>query len=357
MGMDPVTAGMIGSTVIGGVMGNKAAKADRRAQADANRMSAMPYMDAQPYLTDVYSQGQNALNSALDTGAYRGQTYAGIDPLQAQAAQQLGTGGQLGYTDALNFMGAGRGFGQNYQDIYNIASRDQLGAATDYARQNVEPMLAAAMRDPYRALTEQTLPGIDRMASGSGNMNSSRAGVADALAQRAYDDRSADVSASLLDQLTGRALNAQTNQFNMMNSANANLGNLYNTGMGQVGTASGFMNQGGGILSTDAQNRLNDDKARFEAQRDFEMQQLNAYNTGILGGRGGNSLSGINAVTANPFAGTMGGALLGAGFGKEYAPTMFGQQKPIGGYSYGAGNAGSFEQGTYNGGFGGNDLI
>lgn len=348
MGMDPLTAGMIGSTVIGGVMGNKSAKADRRAQAAANDLSAMPYMDAQPYLTDVYSRGHNALNTVMDTGAYTGQTYAGIDPFQAQAAQQLGTGGQLGYTDALNFMGAGRGFGQNYQDIYNMASTDQLGAATDYARQNVEPLLASAMRDPYRALTEQTLPGINIAASASGNTNSSRAGVTEALAQRAYDDRSADVATSLLDQLTGRGLNAQTNQFNMMNQANANLGNLYNTGMGQVGTASTFMNQGGGILSTDAQNRLNDEKARFEAQRDYEMQQLNAYNTGILGGRGGNSLSGINAVTANPFAGTVGGAMLGAGFGKEYSPMMFGQQKPIGGYGYGAGNAGSFERGTFN---------
>jgi hypothetical protein len=348
MGMDPVTAGMIGSTVIGGVMGNKSAKADRRAQADANRMSSMPYMDARPYLNDVYSRGQNALDAAVNTGAYTGQTYAGIDPFQAQAAQQLGSAGQLGYADALNFMGAGRGFANNYQDIYNMANRDQLAAATDYARNNVEPLLAVAMRDPYRALTEQTLPGIDRMASGSGNMNSSRAGVADALAQRAYDDRSADTAVSLLDQLTNRGLQSQTNQFNMMNSANANLGNMYNAALGQAGTSAGFMNQGGGILSTDAQNRLNDEKARFEAQRDFEMQQLNNYNTGILGGRGGNSLSGINAVTANPFMGTMGGAMMGAGFGKEYAPTMFGQQKPIGGYSYGAGNAGSFERGTFN---------
>lgn len=348
MGMDPVTAGMIGSTVIGGVMGNKSAKADRRAQADANRMSSMPYMDARPYLNDVYSRGQNALDAAVNTGAFTGQTYAGIDPFQAQAAQQLGSAGQLGYTDALNFMGAGRGFANNYQDIYNMASRDPLAAATDYARNNVEPLLASAMRDPYRALTEQTLPGIDRMASGSGNMNSSRAGVADALAQRAYDDRSADTAVSLLDQLTNRGLQSQTNQFNMMNSANANLGNMYNAALGQAGTSAGFMNQGGGILSTDAQNRLNDEKARFEAQRDFEMQQLNNYNTGILGGRGGNSLSGINAVTANPFMGTMGGAMMGAGFGKEYAPTMFGQQKPIGGYSYGAGNAGSFERGTFN---------
>jgi len=348
MGMDPVTAGMIGSTVVGGVMGNKSAKADRRAQADANRMSAMPYMDAQPYLTDVYSRGQNALNAAVNTGAFTGQTYAGIDPFQAQAAQQLGSAGQVGYTDALNFMNAGRGFGNNYQDLYNMASRDPLAAATDYARNNVEPLLASAMRDPYRALTEQTLPGINRMASGSGNMNSSRAGVADALAQRAYDDRSADTAISLLDQLTNRGLQSQTNQFNMMNSANANLGNLYNNALGQAGTSAGLMNQGGGILSTDAQNRLNDEKARFEAQRDFEMQQLNAYNTGLLGGRGGNSLSGINAVTANPFMGTMGGAMLGAGFGKEYSPSMFGQQKPIGGYSYGAGNAGSFQQGTFN---------
>ena len=82
MGMDPVTAGMIGSTVIGGVMGNKAAKADRRAQADANRMSAMPYMDARQYLTGIYDQGRGALDQAITTGAYKGPTYAGLNDFQ-----------------------------------------------------------------------------------------------------------------------------------------------------------------------------------------------------------------------------------------------------------------------------------
>lgn len=348
MGMDPVTAGMIGSTVIGGVMGNKSAKADRRAQADANRMSAMPYMDARGYLTGVYDQGRDALDRAITTGAYGGQTYAGLDPMQINAANQMGTAGGQGFLDAMNFMDAGRGFAGNYQDIYNMASRNPLADATQYARDNVQPLLAAAMRDPYRNLTENTLTGIDRGASATGNTNSSRAGVAEALANRAYDDRSADTATALIDQLTNRGMQANTQQFNMMNQANANLGNLYNNAFGQTGQASNMMAEGGGMLATDAQNRLIDDQNRFERMRDFEMQQLNQYNSGILGGRMGNSLSGIGAATANPFMGTIGGAMMGAGFGKEYSPMMFGQQKPIGGYSYGAGNAGSFQRGTFN---------
>ena len=58
--------GQIAGAVIGGGMANKAAKADRRAMAEANRMRLMPYLDMQPYLTDFYQDGTNALQDALD---------------------------------------------------------------------------------------------------------------------------------------------------------------------------------------------------------------------------------------------------------------------------------------------------
>ena len=38
-------------------------------------------------------------------------------------------------------------------------------------------------------------------ASGTGNVNSSRAGMADAIAQRAFDDRRADVSTDVFNSL------------------------------------------------------------------------------------------------------------------------------------------------------------
>ena len=90
----------------------------------------------------------------------------------------------------------------NVQDALAFANQDNMQGALDYASgDRLDSMVSAAMRDPYRQLTEQTLTGIDASASGSGNMNSSRAGIADAIAQRSYDDRSADVAAGIQDKL------------------------------------------------------------------------------------------------------------------------------------------------------------
>jgi len=90
----------------------------------------------------------------------------------------------------------------NVQDALAFANQDNMQGALDYASgDRLDSMVSAAMRDPYRQLTEQTLTGIDARASGSGNMNSSRAGIADAIAQRSYDDRSADVAAGIQDKL------------------------------------------------------------------------------------------------------------------------------------------------------------
>ena len=70
-------------------------------------------------------------------------------------------GSALGNVDAANnLINMGMGSFGNYQDIYNQVQGDVMGAANQYAMDNTQPLLAAAMRDPYRQLTEQTLPGI-----------------------------------------------------------------------------------------------------------------------------------------------------------------------------------------------------
>ena len=103
-------------------------------------------------------------------------------------------------------MDAASGFGQNYADLYNRASQDMLGNATQYARDNVEPLLTSAMRDSRRQLEEQQLPGVARAASASGNTNSSRAGVREAILERGYADRESDMRANLMDRLTDRSM-------------------------------------------------------------------------------------------------------------------------------------------------------
>jgi len=340
-------AAAVAPAVIGGILGNKAAKADRSAMSAANQMRMMPYTDSRSYVTDMYERGQGALDGVLDAGYYQGQTYAGLDPLQRQGVDYMGAAGNMAGSDATNFMGLGRGFASNYQDLFNRASQDMLGNAIGYASSNAEPLLAAAMRDPYRQLTEQTLPGIDRAAMSSGNSNSSRAGIAEAIANRAYDDRVADTATNIQNNLIDRSLRSQQSQLSNMTAANKNLAGLYNLGFGLAGDAGSMLNQAGGILSADAQARMNDDRARFEGNRDFDLNTLINYNAGILG-RTPTSVSGVQANTANPMMGALSGAIAGLGFGQKFGLNPMDYfTSGSGGYSYGAGNPGSFERGTF----------
>ena len=87
------------------------------------------------------------------------------------------------------------------------------------------------MRDSTRRLEEQTLPGIDRSASATGNTRSSRAGVAEALAQRAYDDRRADVAAGVGRDLTNQFLRSEQTDFNNMMRANQGLRDVFGAGV------------------------------------------------------------------------------------------------------------------------------
>lgn len=360
MGIDPVTAGMIGSTVVGGVMGNKAAKQDRAAQANAQRMNMLPYLDAQPYTTDLFRRGQDALGSQLDAGYFQGQTLADLDPMQQQAIRVMRGAGTAAGTDATNFMGLGRGFAGNYGDIYNRASQDMLGNAINYASGNTEPLLRSAMRDPYRQLTEQTLPGIDRAAMASGNTNSSRAGIAEAVAERAFDDRSADTAANIQNNLIDRSMKAQQARLSNLTAANKNLAGLYNMGFGQANDAANMLGRGGGMLQTREQALLDDERARFEGNRDFDMNTLMGYNAGILG-RTPTSVNSIDPAMANPMMGGLSGAMAGFGFGQKYGNQMFGNIGAGGGSP--SSSYGNFmspaQQQSYFGGmnFGGNTMI
>lgn len=354
-------AAAVAPTVIGGLMGRKAAKQDRAAQSQAQQMNMMPYLDAKPYTTDLYRRGQEALDRQLGTGYFQGQTLADFNPMQEEAVRMMRGAGTVAGTDAREFMDAGRGFASNYGDIYNRAQQDMLGNAVDYASANTQPLLASAMRDPFRQLTEQTLPSIDRAASSSMNTNSSRAGIADALAQRAFDDRSADAAANIQDRLIDRSMKAQQAQLSNLTSANRNLGSLYNMGFSQAGDAANMLGRGGGILQARDQAILDDERANFEGNRDFDMNTLMAYNAGILG-RTPTSVNNIKPATANPMMGGLSGAMAGFGFGQKYGNQIGNLFSNFGGGSPSS-SYGNFmsptQQQSYFGGmnFGGNTMI
>jgi len=417
--------------LIGGALGLMGANKQAKSQDAATAAQMAGFKQYEPYVDANLAGSQAALGGVLETGAYTGQTLAGPNEYQTGTANTMGGYGQSMMGSGYGMMNANNNFGNNYQnmygqaqglfgqtqdlygqsrdlygksqDVYNQganlaglntdlyqqnrglydqfsqlsqdAKADRLGTAMDYANANSGALVDAAMRDDRRNLQENTLTGIDLAASGSGNMNSSRAGVAEAVANRAFDDRRADVALDVQDRLIDRSLNQQARQFADQSSAltgagnagasqradlagagnalagqsnsigtssntltasgnqltngtgqlnaagnmNAGIQGAYTQGLNTLGQGANFgMNAGNSLQGYD-QAALNDAQAAFERQRDFEMQQRQGYQSGILG-QAPVSVGNISANKTDPFQAAMGGAMTGFGFQQQYFP-------------------------------------
>ena len=308
-------ASVIGS-VAGGVMANKSAKASRRAQAEANKNAMAGYNFSQPYIKDSYDNAGRYLQDVQNAGAYMGDTYAGPNQYQMMGNNYLGNMGAAGAAGAFGVAQQGQNFASNYADLFQQAQRDNISDGYDYARANSQPLVNSAMCDDLRNLQENTLTGINMNASAGGNMNSSRAGVAEAVANRAYDDRRADMTANIEDGLANRFADQRNQQFKNAMGANQGLQDSYRQGINAMGTMGSFMNTAGGNLQGFEQARMNDERNRFERNRDFALDNQMKYQNGILNRAVYNS----QATTPNmhsPSAATMGGMMQGAGMGMQ----------------------------------------
>ena len=343
--------GQIAGAAISGLMSRNAAKKQSAAMDRATEAQMMGYTDAQPYIRRMYEGGEGALNDALAKGYYADPTYASLNQDQRNALGNQLSLSNTGFADSSGFMDAGRGFAGNYQDLYNRSGTNMLDTAVDYAANNSEPLLQSAMRDSYRNLTENTLPGISRSASATGNTNSSRAGVAEAIAQRAYDDRSADTAANIQDRLIGRSMTEQQNRLSNMSNANRNLATTYGTGFDLGNNASRLGLGAGGAYQADQQNQYNDARANFEGERDFALDQYNRYNAGILG-RAPQTAGQVTPNLVDPTMAGLSGAIGGFGMGGNFM-NMFGNGINTGGYgTTGSYSMNPFTPYTDNAGFG-----
>jgi len=331
--------GQIIGAVAGGLMGANSASKDRKAQQAQLDAQMEGYNFSKPYIERSYDRAEGALNNSLDQGAYQGQTYANQNPYFSAGNHYMGGMGAMGGQGAFDVMQQGQGFAGNYADLYKQGGADRMQQAQDYAIENSGGLVNAAMRDDKRNLQENTLTGIDQAASGSGNMNSSRAGVAEAVANRGFDDRQADVTASINQNLMNQSLGQQNQQFRDQMMANQGLQQGYGQGINAIGQMGNFMTGAGNNLMNYQQGYLNDQRNRFENQRDFALDQNIKYQDGILGRAVYNSAQNPQGVTANKGAGFLGGAMQGAGIGGNIAGFFGNQQtfQPSGGNAAGSG--------------------
>jgi len=315
----------------GGLLANKGAKADRAAQERMNEQNNQYINAAMPFIKDNMQSVSDTYKNMLETGPYQGSFYAGPNDMQTAANTALYNMGTANMGTGQNLMNQAGGFANNANTLFGqysgmVNRPDMMSQATDYAVDNMNPIVQAMMRDSTRQLNEQTLPGINKMASGSGNVNSSRAGVADALANRAYDDRMADVRSDVFNSLRNASLNQSNTQFNQSmnalsgaNAANNTLGNAFTTGT-NLATAGGNMALGAGA------NQQGYDQAALDADRaQFDYLNNYDYNLGkdYMGFLTGNQIKGnYEANKVNPMMETLAGAKAGFGFGGQYGPQI-----------------------------------
>jgi hypothetical protein len=311
-----VAGAMIGSALIGGISANNAAKKASAAQDRATEASLEAFRFSKPYIERSYNSAEDYLDNVQNTGAYGGQTLAAMNPYELAGNNYIGNMGMAGAGQAFGITNQGANFAKNYADLYGMSQQDRLADAQNYAMNNSQPLVDAAMRDDYRTLTEQTMPGINMAASASGNINSSRAGVADAVAQRGFNDRKADMTASIQDRLMDRRINQQEQQFQDAMKANYGLKGAYTDGINAMGSMGDFMTGAGQNLRNYNQLALDDAKAAFERDRDFALDQQIKYQGGILN----NAVYDNKEVAPNYHntgAATFGGAMQGAGLGLD----------------------------------------
>ncbi len=325
--------------IIGGAMGLMGANKQAKAMDNANAANMASFNMYRPYVEGNLQGADSAMQGVLSTGAYQGPTYAKGNQFNMGTANNMGQLGLGMQNTGADIMSQTGGFGGNANALYDqymgmadSAGQDRMATAMNYANNNVDALADVALRDSRRNLDENLRQG-NISASGTGNMNSSRAGVADAIARRDFDDRASDVRTGLQNQLIDRSLNQQARQFsdrgdalNAAGQANQGIMDSYGMGMNTMGEGANFGMNAGNFLQQENQNIMNDDRDRFERNRDFEFDMRERYGQGILA-QGGTTSNRAQVNKVDPAQAAMGGAMGGFGFQNKYFPDGLGESK------------------------------
>lgn len=262
----------IAGSLVNGFIANKIAKKDRANKQKQIDAQMAGFNLAKPYLEQMYSGTGQAVTDALDMGTF-GNTYVDyFNPLNQQFIDYttgMADSLQPTISNQLNTLG---GFGDYFNQAGQMALQNPLDGAIQYSTgDRLDTLSNAALRNPYRQLMENTLPGINISASQAGAMNSSRAGVADAIANRAFDDRSADVRGTLQDALMTQYLTNNQNMITNLMNVGTNQMQGFGNSMGYINDIGQFYDVAGNAVYQDAVNKMAADKAAFDEARDFPL--------------------------------------------------------------------------------------
>lgn len=346
-----------GSSIIGGILGGVNGGSNQTTGQTSG--STAPWKTQQPYLKTGFKSAAGLYGQYLDQPWYQGPLYAGMNPMQRGAATGAGMyalGQGMGLSqgminDSLPYLAQGGNFlnaanrAANYnpndptqQNIYNAgqyANNPYLNGAID-----------AASRDVTRNLTEEVLPGINRSATGSGNTNSTRTGIAEGVALRGAQDRIGDIASTVRADAynNGIQTSEQARQANMqgqlqgmgygidaLNTAVGRGMDLRNQGMQGTVNMYDLLGRAGQQYQQDSQGYADASYNRWQGQYNKPWDLLSRY-MGVVGGTNWGSQT--KDATINPgstmgaIQGALGGAASGFGLYKDFSSLMNTQSAP-----------------------------
>jgi len=208
-----------------------------------------------------------------DQGAFG--NVLGFNPLEQQAQQQLlqlaGPGGPM-----QGMLGnALQGFNTSL-NAANVNSNPYLGA---YAQAALQPL--------ERSLMQNVLPGIRGEAGVTGNYGGTRQGIAEGIALQDYNQTAEDMMTRIFSNAYGQGLQAQQGAYSMLPSMLT----------AQAAPAQVVGNVGG------AQRGL------AQQQTDAPFNALSRFQGLVQGSYGGQTTT--PGAQGNPWAGALGGAIMG----------------------------------------------
>ena len=243
----------------------------RQSETTNQTQNQRPLAEQMPFLMDAWRTASNTFQNRPD--AYSGPMLAGLTPEQLGTFRDMynfagssgapaysqntatgaaGTAGQLGAAGA-GMLSSGQAIGdRGAAGLLSTAGRlgsfsptggvgSNIDAAGRYAdNPYLSGQVDATMRDARRQVSEQALPQVARNAAMTGNIGSSKRGIAEGILERGLAEKTADVSAGLRGDAYARglALSEQGRQFDnsAMMDALKSSGALYGAGA-NVGTA------------------------------------------------------------------------------------------------------------------------
>jgi hypothetical protein len=305
-----------------------------------------PWAGQSGYLKDIFKQAQTL------QGQQSGQSYGGEQVAQFNPEQLNMFNNMLNYANTNPIAGQLSSAGTNLTNLGAGGVAGGMEGLTDYRPTGttmgtiadaglyadnpyISGMVDAATRDARRATYEGQLPANARAAALTGNANSNKRFIGDAIAERGLADRVADVSAGLRGDSWSKGLDlsqAQTN-FNdtaMLDRAKA----MASTGLAaselggsQLGTSLdamkqlfGIGNEGGAGLQAADQANIDNQLQKYAFNKDDPWGSLMNYFNIVGANNWGSKTTGTTkstgsqqgTSTASPAA-TIGGILTSIG--------------------------------------------